>query len=45
VGGAIAKKAGLLAIATAFFAKFAKLILAGVVIAGGGIASLFKRKK
>jgi uncharacterized membrane-anchored protein len=42
VGGIAVKKLGLLAVAGAFFLKFAKLIIVGVAAAGGGIAKFFK---
>ena len=45
VAGVAAKKLGLLALGGLFFAKFAKLILVGLVVAGGGVARLFGRKK
>jgi uncharacterized membrane-anchored protein len=44
VGGIAAKKLGLLAMAAAFFAKFAKLIIVGVAALGGGVAKFFRRK-
>lgn len=44
-GGLAAKKLGLLALAAAFFAKFAKLIIAGVVALGYGAKTLLGRKK
>jgi uncharacterized membrane-anchored protein len=44
VGGLAAKKLGLLAVAAAFFAKFAKLIVVGVAALGGGVAKFFKDK-
>lgn len=44
VGGVAAKKLGLLAVAAAFFAKFAKLVIVGVVALGAGAAKLFKGK-
>jgi uncharacterized membrane-anchored protein len=44
VGGLAAKKLGLLAVAAAFFAKFAKLIVVGVAALGGGVAKFFKGK-
>jgi uncharacterized membrane-anchored protein len=42
VGGIAAKKLGLLAAAGVFIAKFAKLIIAGVVVAGGAVAKFLK---
>jgi len=45
VGGVAAKKLGLLAVAGAFFAKFAKLIAIGVAGAGAAIGKLWKRDK
>lgn len=45
VAGVAAKKLGLLALAGVFFAKFAKVILAGAVVAMGGFAKVFGRKK
>ena len=44
VGGVAAKKLGLIAAAVAFFAKFAKVILIGLVALGGGVMKLFRRK-
>ncbi|MBX3702032.1 MAG: DUF2167 domain-containing protein [Dokdonella sp.] len=44
VGGVAAKKLGLLAVAAAFFAKFFKLILVGLAVAGGALTRLFRRK-
>lgn len=44
IGGVAAKKLGLLAVATAFVLKFAKLILLGVAAFGAGIMKLFRRK-
>jgi uncharacterized membrane-anchored protein len=43
--GVGAKKLGLLAVAGVFFAKFAKLIILGVLGAGAVLARLFGRKK
>ena len=43
--GVGAKKLGLLAMAGLFFAKFAKLILVGLAVAGGAVAKFFGRKK
>ncbi len=45
VAGVAAKKLGLLALAAAFFAKFAKLILVGLALVGGGAVKLFRREK
>jgi uncharacterized membrane-anchored protein len=45
VVGVAAKKLGLIALALGFFAKFAKVILIGLALLGGGAAKLFKRKK
>src|SRR5437868_4252026 len=42
VGGLVAKKLGLLAVAAAFLAKFAKLIFVGVAAFGAGIAKWWK---
>ncbi|WP_243369883.1 DUF2167 domain-containing protein [Microvirga solisilvae] len=44
VAGAAAKKFGLFAVIAAFFAKFAKVILVGVVALGGAVFNLFRRK-
>jgi uncharacterized membrane-anchored protein len=44
VAGAAAKKFGLFAVIAAFFAKFAKIILIGVVALGGAVFNLFRRK-
>lgn len=44
VVGVAAKKLGLIAIALAFFAKFAKLILIGLALVGGSAFKIFKRK-
>ena len=43
VAGIAAKKLGLLAVAGLFLAKFAKIIIAGVAVAGGGLFKLFRR--
>jgi uncharacterized membrane-anchored protein len=43
VGGIAAKKLGLFAIIVAFFAKFAKVILIGLAVAGGAVFKLFRR--
>jgi uncharacterized membrane-anchored protein len=45
VAGVAAKKLGMLAVAAAFFAKFAKIIIAGAVVAMGGLAKVFGRGK
>lgn len=45
VAGVAAKKLGILALGGLFFAKFAKLILVGLAVAGGGISKLFGRGK
>ena len=45
VVGVAAKKLGFLALAAAFFAKFAKLIVLGVALVGGAVLKLFKRNK
>jgi uncharacterized membrane-anchored protein len=45
VVGVAAKKLGFLALAAAFFAKFAKLIIVGVALAGGAVFKLLKRRK
>ena len=44
VVGVAAKKLGLIALALGFFAKFAKIILLGLALLGGGALKLFKRK-
>jgi uncharacterized membrane-anchored protein len=44
VVGVAAKKLGLIALGAAFFAKFAKVILIGLALVGGGVAKFFKRK-
>ena len=43
VVGVAAHKLGFIALAGVFLAKFAKLILIGLALAGGGIARFFKR--
>lgn len=43
VGGIAAKKLGLLALGAAFFAKFAKLLIAGFVVFGAAIRKMFQR--
>lgn len=45
VGGLAAKKLGLLAVAAAFFAKFAKLIIAGLAVSGTVLGKWLGRKK
>ena len=45
VVGVAAKKLGLIALALGFFAKFAKVILIGLALVGGGALKLFRRKK
>lgn len=44
VVGVAAKKLGLLAVVLGFGAKFAKVILLGLALVGGGFARFFKRK-
>jgi uncharacterized membrane-anchored protein len=44
IGGIAAKKLGLFALIAAFFAKFAKVILIGLAVAGGAAFKLFRRK-
>lgn len=44
VGGLAAKKLGLLAMAAAFFAKFAKIILLALAGAGGGLRAWWKKR-
>ena len=44
VGGVAAKKLGLIAMAVAFFAKFAKLIVVGAVAVGAGVMKMIKGK-
>ncbi len=44
IGGVVAKKLGLLALAAVFLAKFAKVILVGLAVAGGGAFKFFRRK-
>ncbi len=43
VAGVAAKKLGLLAVIGVFFAKFAKIILVGLAVAGGGLLKFFRR--
>lgn len=45
VGGVAAKKLGLFAVAAAFFAKFAKIILLGGAALLAGLAKLFRRSQ
>jgi uncharacterized membrane-anchored protein len=45
VVGVAAKKLGFIALALAFFAKFAKVILIGLAVFGAGFLKFFKRKK
>lgn len=45
VVGVAAKKLGFIALAIAFFAKFAKLILIGLALVGGGAFKWLRRKK
>ena len=45
IGGVVAKKIGLLALAGVFFAKFAKIILIGGAVAGGAVLKMFRRNK
>ena len=44
VVGVAAKKLGLIAMGGLFFAKFAKVILVGLALLGGGFARFFKRR-
>jgi uncharacterized membrane-anchored protein len=44
VGGVVAKKLGLFALALAFLAKFAKLIAIGALAVGGGLWNFLRRK-
>lgn len=44
VVGVAAKKLGLIAMGGLFFAKFAKVILLGLALLGGGFAKFFKRR-
>jgi uncharacterized membrane-anchored protein len=44
VVGVAAHKLGFLALAAALFAKFAKVIVIGLAVLGGGVARLFKRR-
>ena len=45
VVGVAAKKLGLIALALAFFAKFAKVILLGLALLGAGVAKFFGKRK
>jgi len=45
IGGLAVKKLGMFALAAAFLAKFAKVLLVGGAIAAGSVAKLFRRKK
>ena len=45
VVGVAAKKLGLIALALGFFAKFAKVILLGAALLGGGFMKFFRRRK
>ncbi|MBC8038121.1 MAG: DUF2167 domain-containing protein [Rhizobiales bacterium] len=45
IGGVAAKKLGLLALAGAFLAKFAKVIFVVAAVAGGAIFKFFRRKR
>jgi len=45
VVGVAAKKLGFIALALAFFAKFAKVILLGAAVLGGGFMKFFRRRK
>lgn len=45
IAGVAAKKLGLLAIIGVFFAKFAKIILVGLAVIGGGIAKLVRSNR
>ncbi len=44
VGGVVAKKLGLLAVAGVFFAKFAKIILLALAAGGAVVFKIFRRK-
>ncbi len=44
VAGVAAKKLGLLAVAGVFLAKFAKIIIAAIVVGGGSLFKMFRRK-
>jgi uncharacterized membrane-anchored protein len=45
IGGVVAKKLGLLALAGVFFLKFAKIIAISLAVAGGGIVKFFRGKR
>jgi uncharacterized membrane-anchored protein len=45
IGGIAAKKLGMFALAAAFFAKFAKVLLLAGAVAAGVVAKFFRRKK
>ena len=45
IGGVVAKKLGLIALAGVFILKFAKIILVSLAVAGGGIAKFFRRAR
>jgi uncharacterized membrane-anchored protein len=45
IGGVVAKKLGLLAVIGLFLVKFAKVILVGVAVVGGGVAKFFFGKR
>lgn len=45
IGGLVAKKLGMFALAAAFLAKFAKVLLVGGAVAAGSIAKFFRRKR
>ena len=44
IGGVVAKKLGLLALAGVFVLKFAKIILVSLAVAGGGLVKFFRGK-
>jgi uncharacterized membrane-anchored protein len=44
IGGVVAKKLGLLALASVFILKFIKIIAVGVMVAGGSLLKFFRRK-
>ena len=44
IGGVVAKKLGLLALAGVFILKFAKVILVSLAVAGGGLVKFFRGK-
>ena len=45
VGGVVAKKLGLLALAGVFILKFAKIILVSLAVVGGGVVKFFRGKR